>query len=140
MAVWQTSPIPQNARELYDMLMRTPDLCGMLTLVGDHGLDWELYEGFTVSIGINRREGYIGIEKRLAGKITDGLTHWHPALDEIYGQLCIMGRPGNVLVIRRNPLFCGVVYRGPESECPYPPAGKWSRGRLYYLKAKSEQQ
>ena len=86
--------VPENASELYEMLINTPDLCGKFKFLGDCGIEWELYKDVTVSIGVNKVDGYIGIDRKLFGKIPTSITHWHPAPDEIYEEICDMGRRG----------------------------------------------
>ena len=39
-----------NARELYDLLLQIPDLCGTLTLENDFVLRWNLWESYYLGI------------------------------------------------------------------------------------------
>lgn len=125
----------QNAKELYDAMCDTPNLCGTFELKDDM-IHWNLFEGYTIQIAVDPRGNYFHIEKKLVGKLTDPLTHWHPEADEIYEDVCSIGLKGNVLVIRKNLLCTSVLYMGKEEGCPYSSKTKWCWGKILYLKAK----
>ena len=117
------SNTPTNARELYDLLMQTPDLCGKLTLESEGNLRWDLWEGYHLSISIYKGHGYISLDKN--GFLNQSMTHWHPEPEEILEELLSIGRKGNLLVIRRGWLWEAVAFMGPEEECPKR-AKRWS--------------
>ncbi len=126
---------PVNTHELYDLLMQTPELCGQFTLVSDHEIKWDIYEDFSVSIGVNKVDACIALDKMLFGRIPNHFTHWHPDPEDIYDEICAIGTRGHVLVIRKFLLGEMVLYMGPEADCPYSPNKKWRWGRIYYLRA-----
>ena len=40
--------IPQNSKDLYEMMLQTPDLCGTFALLSDDGnIVWNLYDDIT---------------------------------------------------------------------------------------------
>ena len=129
--------LPQNAKELYEMMLQTPDLCGSFALAdNDEGIVWQLYENVGIQIGVDPRDCYFGINKMRYGKIEGNITHWHPTTVEIYDEVCKIGKRGNVLVIRS---FWGgetVLYLGNGEDCPYRPDQKHRFCKLYYLEAK----
>lgn len=124
----------QNTKDLYDKMRNTPNLCGQFNLVGDTIL-WNLFDGYIIRIALDPRDNYFSIEKRMLGKLTCEITHWHPALDEVFEEICNIGLKGNVLVIRKSWLWTSVLYMGMEEQCPYSSKKKWSWGKILYLKA-----
>ena len=129
--------IPQNTKELYEMMLETPDLCGKFELTDNDGtITWYLYGNIKIEIGVDPRDCYIGIDKMLLGKVECGITHWHPTQNEIYDEVCRMGRRGNVLIIRTSWLGAYVLYMGNKDDCPYSPNKKYLFRKLYYLEAK----
>ena len=120
--------IPQTAKELYDMMRATPDLCGSFELTArDEGIRWKLYEDLCVDIAVDERECYFGVGT---------LIHWHPDFQSVYEDVCNIGRRTNVLVIHEHIGGSSVLYMGEKSECPYSPDSKKRFGKLYYLEAK----
>lgn len=126
---------PANAIELYEMLTQTSGLCGQLTLKNERELCWSLYKDFNVSIGISKVDACVMIERKLFGGFSDILTHWHSEPSEIYKDICDIGFPSHVLVIRKSFFGDAVLYAGPRDKCPYSPKQKWYWGKLYYLAA-----
>lgn len=125
----------QNTKELYDRMRDTPGLCGTFEMKDD-AIHWDLFEGYNIQLAVHPRDNYFNIEKKRLGGLVDQLTHWHPESDEIYEDVCSIGLKGNVLVIRKNPLFASVVYMGKEEYCPYSPERKRLWGKIHYLKAR----
>ena len=68
--------------------------------------------------------------------INTDITHWHPDSNEIYDEICRIGKRGNVLVIKKNLLGETVLYMGEKEKCPYNPKIKKFLSKIYYLEAK----
>jgi len=128
--------VPTNAKELFEMMKQTPDLCGDYYVDGDINIIWNLYDSIQIDIGIDSRECYLGVNKKSFGKIGSGITHWHPTNFEIYDEVCKIGKRGNVLVIRAFKSSESVLYMGEKENCPYNKESKQLIGKLYYLEAK----
>lgn len=129
--------LPQNSKELYEMMLQTPDLCGKFELSDDEKtVKWNLYENAKIELGVDPRDCYFGIEKLRCGKANGSITHWHPTSIEIYDEVCKIGKRGNVLVIGSFGGGAGVLYMGNKEDCPYSPDQKYRFRKLYYLEAK----
>lgn len=124
----------QNAKELYDKMRHTPNLCGKIQLDGEI-IRWDLHMGYQIQISVDPRDTYFNIEQKPGGVKEDQITHWHPDPNEIFDQICNIGLRGNILVIRKNFLWSSVLYMGTEEGCPYSKTKKWSWGKLFYLQA-----
>ena len=107
---------PTNARELHDLLVQIPDLCGTFTIENENCLRWDLWEDYCLSVGVNRREACVALEK--ASRFRWQITHWHTDNDDILEELMSIGKKGNLLVVRQGWLWESVVHMGPEEECP----------------------
>ena len=126
--------VPQNAEELYAMMQKTPDLCGEYELTENRdGICWRIREDIQITLGVDLRDCYIGVDKLLFGKIESGITHWHPTVYEIYNEVCEIGRRGHVLVLAGSG---AVLYSGKKEDCPYKPDKKVLFGKYYYIEAK----
>lgn len=130
--------VPQTSKELYEMMLQTPDLCGRFELLSeDESIIWDLYEDIRIEIGVDSENCYFGVSKMRFGKVETGLTHWHPTSFEIYNEICKIGKRGNVLVIRTFMGGASVLYMGNKQDCPYKHGKRNTFGKLYYLEAKS---
>lgn len=109
---------PQNAKELYELLLNTPDLCGNFELIGEE-IHWE-YKDLALTIA----RLYIDVV---------GLTHWHPSDSEIYDDVCAITKSGSVLVIQKSPSASCVLYKGKKEKCPYAPNKKGFFSKIYYF-------
>jgi len=128
--------IPKNSKELYEMMLQTPDLCGTFELAEDGGnIIWSLHENIRIEIGVDPRDCYLGVSK-LLGKVERGITHWHPTIFEIYDEVCSIGKRGNVMVLRSTASSGTLMYSGSKANCPYTPDKKYLFGKYYYLEAK----
>lgn len=128
--------IPENSKELYEMMLQTPNLCGTFELTDDgEKIVWHLYENIKIEINVDSQGCYFGVSKLLFGKIESGITHWHPSIFEIYDEVCNIGKRGNVMVLRST-VGCGaLMYSGSKADCPYSPDKKYLLGKYYYLEA-----
>lgn len=129
--------VPQNAEELYAMMQKTPDLCGEYELTENRdGIRWRIREDIQITLGVDLRDCYIGVDRLLNGKLPIGITHWHPTVYEIYDEVCEIGRRGHVLVLRTRAGSGAVLYSGSRDECPYQPDKKYLFAKYYYIEAK----
>ena len=129
--------IPENSRELYEMMLQTPNLCGSFELAEDgENIIWHLYENIKIEICVDPQSCYFGVSKFLLGKIESGIMHWHPAISEIYDEVCSIGKRGNVMVLRAAVSSSSLLYFGNKADCPYSPDKKYLLGKYYYLEAK----
>ena len=129
--------IPQSSADLYDMMCATPDLCGEFELTEDgQGIRWRIREDIQITLGVDLRDCYIGVDKLLFGKIESGITHWHPTVYEIYNEVREIGLRGHVLVLRQGAGSGAVLYSGKKEDCPYKPDKKILFGKYYYIEAK----
>lgn len=128
--------VPQNAKELYDMMCQTTDLCGKFALSDDNTkIEWDFCEHFKITLGVDPRDCYLGISKQLFGKAESSITHWHPSIFEIYNEVRTLGKRGNILVLRTSLHGTAVLYSGDKETCPYSPRKKHWFGKYYYLEA-----
>ena len=125
--------LPQNNSQLYDMMLKTPDLCGKIEF-DESFIHWQLNEDITLNIGVDPQDCYIGVEKKV-GILKKNITHWHPDISDIYKDICKIGKKGNVLVIRSFLGGATVLYYGSEELCPYPKEKKMFLGKYYYIVA-----
>ena len=133
--------IPQSSKELYKMMLQTPNLCGHFELSSDNEyIVWNLYENIRIKIIVNPEDCYLGISKILFSKGEIGLTYWHPTAFEIYNQVSKLGKQGNVMIVRTFASGGGVLYMGTKENCPYPKGKRCLFGKLYYLEAKNQNQ
>ena len=126
---------PQNTKELYEMMLRSNDLCGQFELIDEKQIRWYLYDGFVMHLSVDQRDCYIGIERLVLGKIESNITHWHPDHSTIFNDVCQMGKQGSVMVIRTFLTGASVLYQGSKADCPYEPNKKSIFGKLHYLEA-----
>lgn len=128
--------VPTNSMELFDMMKQTPDLCGDYRIADNGNIVWDLYESIQINIGVDPHDCYLGVNKKVFGKIESGITHWHSTIFEIYDEVCKIGKRGNVLVIRTLLSGASVLYVGDQDKCPYQKHTKKLFGKLFYLEAK----
>ena len=129
--------IPQNSKELYEMMLQTPGLCGYFELLSEDGnIIWNLYDGIRIELSVDSYDCYLGVMKMLFGKVESELTHWHPTAFEIYNEVCKIGKCGNVMIVRTFASGGGVLYIGNKEDCTYQKNKRYLFGKLYYLEAK----
>ena len=112
--------IPQSSKDLYEMMLATPQLCGSFSL-DEKGVHWDLYDNASVDIDVDPGDCYLSITKN-----NKGITHWHPNCFEIYEEVLSLGLAGHILVIRK--FWLGgeqVLYFGEKGKCPYKIKSSW---------------
>lgn len=128
--------VPVNSKELYDMMCKTPDLCGSFEITENNSIRWALHDEIQITIGVDPRDCCIDISKKLFGKIDNSITHWHPSIYEIYEEVCAIGKRGNILVLKVIPASSSVLYMGDKDNCPYSVEYQKDKHNVYYLEAK----
>lgn len=108
------SVIPQNVKELYEMLMLTPDLCGDFELIEEEVIRWT-HHNLSLEIDVDRISVW---EKRRSGKGYHELTHWPPDFESVYDDVCRIVKKNSALMIRTFWGEARVLYSGPKEGCP----------------------
>ncbi len=124
--------IPQTTRELYNMMIQNPDLCGSYEMTADEdgygSIFWTLGET-CLELCVGHGQGYINV---IAEK---SITHWHPDPDEIYDEVKKIGKRGNVTVVCSYRGAGTLLYSGEKEACPYLPIKKRLLKKYYYFEA-----
>ncbi len=128
--------LPQSSKELYDMMIQTPDLCGKFELVDDGYIVWDLFENVWIQMDVSPQDGYLGFIESAHGKSGKEIFHMHPDMFEIYEQVCDVGTRGNVTVLRTSFVSAEMLYAGRKDMCPYSPNKKFLLHKFYYLEAR----
>ena len=118
--------LPTTTGELYEQMLKIPDLCGELELDGEL-IKWRLYDGYLAELSLDDGDGYIGVNRK------SEITHWHPSSFELCDTVLKMAARGNVLVIRSWLFSSATLYCGKRSDCPYSPGRKPFLGKLHFL-------
>ena len=118
------------------MMCQTPDICGTFEIKEKGNIYWDLYDDIQVEIGVDPRDCYIGVSKKIFGKIDSGITHWHPTIYDVYNDVCAIGKRGNILVIKNVPTSSTILYKGDKDNCPYSVEYQKDKHNVYYLEAK----
>lgn len=126
------SLIPQNTKDLYQMMSKNDKLCGKFELVEDEVINWT-FEKVIYKISIEKNDGIIEVLKN--NKHKSYLTHWHPDDYGIYEDICNIGEKGNVIVIKTFLGSASVLYMGSGDKCPYR-KDKFHLGKLYFFESK----
>ena len=125
--------VPQNTLELYQLISQETDLSGVFELSDDNETIHWFIDNIRLELSVGKRDCYIGANKP-GNVITEkSITHWHPEREEVFPEVCKIGKPGSILVLRS--FFGGgaVMYCGPKSECPcFPPKRHWF-SKYYYI-------
>ena len=129
-----------TTQELYDALICKPDLHSAPELQ-DRILVWYLYEHACVQAFCNHGNSSIEI---VTDSVWNGsLIHWHPDEEDMVDELYVLGKKGNMLVLKKSLLGTSTVYAGPSETCPFADRTplhfgktKWDGGHLIYLEQK----
>ena len=123
-------PVPNDTKELYEMLLNTQNLHSLPTLNNDE-LVWELYDKVTVKASIIQNSTMIEILRN--NPFQTSLMHWHPTPETMYEELCQLGRKGHILVLRKTLFGTQTFYYGHPGGCELPKRMKHHWGRIIYL-------
>lgn len=118
--------LPTTTAELYEQMLKIPDLCGELELDGEL-IKWRLYDGYLVELSLDEGSGYMSVNRKT------GITHWHPVSFELCDTVLKMTSRGNVLVIRSRLFSSKTLYCDKKADCPYSPEQKPFLGKMYFL-------
>ncbi len=135
--------IVKSTAELYELMKNTPFLCGKYVLK-DNGngisvIEWAI-GGTLLELCVGHGDGWIGVREpdgsESAGAPSEKVAvSWNTNADEIYDEVCTIGRPGNVLVV--DPRRGGfVLYEGEKEKCPYLSGKKRLPGKMLIVEAK----
>ena len=121
---------PVNTLDLFEMLYNTQGLHSYPE-IKDDVITWKLYVGATIQAAVGKKDAIIDIIRDNFLKVS--YMHWHLDTDDIYDELCLLGKAGNILVLRKH-LFCTeTFYMGKAENYPFTSSKKWHWGRLVYL-------
>jgi hypothetical protein len=126
-----------TAKEIYDALLRKPDLSSMPELHGDL-LVWHLFQDAYIEAACHHGDATFTIIG--TAPWTPTLYHDHPTEAELADRLYAMGKRGNQVVLKRSLLSTQIFYIGPSEASPlsggYPfhfGKQKWDSGQLILL-------
>lgn len=126
--------IPTDSKTLYNMMIKTPGLRGTFEIMENGSIRWELSSDIQIEIYAAPEDSNILIKKKCNSGTLKEITHWHPAIFEIYEDVCKIGMYGNILVLRSFMGRTNVVYLGEKENCPYLNGKRPLLGKFYYLK------
>lgn len=121
--------VPETTEELLDMMNQAPDLGGEYYMGENGNIVWDLFDSIRIEIGVE----YLGIDEILPNGGTREITHWHPTAEDVYNDICKVGKRGKILVIRTSLLSADLLYVGDKEECPYRKDQKRLFGKQYFL-------
>ena len=123
-----------TTRELYDKLLEMPDLHSKPELDGEI-LIWKLYKNAFVRAYCDSYDTCIEI---ISTSFTCPSIHWHPDEDNKLDELYLLGKKGNILVLRSflMGMGTGTYYLGEPEKYRLNKNRKWHWGKLTYLEQK----
>lgn len=106
--------IPQTIRELYEALIKNPELGGSFSLVNEELLVWECK-----NLVLDIFDGGLFFNIRFDGKREKRLAEWELQDENIYDVICDITKKGNALVIKTFMGSGRVLYFGEKESCRY---------------------
>lgn len=124
----------KTTKELFEQLLEMPDLHSVPELDGEI-LIWKLYKNAYVRAYCDSYDTCIEI---IRTSFTCPSTHWHPDEDDILDELYLLGKKGNILVLKSflMGMGTGVFYLGKPEKYRFNKKRKWHWGKLTYLEQK----
>ena len=124
----------KTTKELYEKLLEMPDLHSVPELDGEI-LIWKLYKNAYVRAYCDSYDTCIEI---ISTSFTCPSTHWHPDEDDMLDELYLLGKKGNILVLKSflMGMGTGVFYLGESEKYRFNKKRKWHWGKLTYLEQK----
>ena len=121
----------KTTKELYEKLLEMPDLHSVPELDGEI-LIWKLYKNAYVRAYCDSYDTCIEI---IGTSFTCPSTHWHPDEDDMLDELYLLGKKGNILVLKSflMGMGTGVFYLGEPEKYRFNKKRKWHWGKLTYL-------
>ena len=123
-----------TTQELYEKLLQMPDLHSVPELDGEI-LTWKLYNNVYVRAYCDSYDTCIEI---ISTSFACPSTHWHPDEDDMFDELYLLGKKGNILVLKSflMGMGTGVFYLGEPERYRFSKKRKWHWGKLIYLEQK----
>ena len=124
----------KTTKELFEQLLEMPDLHSVPELDGEI-LIWKLYKNAYVRAYCDSYDTCIEI---ISTSFTCPSTHWHPDEDDMLDELYLLGKKGNILVLKSflMGMGTGVFYLGEPEKYRFNKKRKWHWGKLTYLEQK----
>lgn len=124
----------KTTKELFEQLLEMPDLHSVPELDGEI-LIWKLYKNAYVRAYCDSYDTCIEI---ISTSYTCPSTHWHPDEDDMLDELYLLGKKGNILVLKSflMGMGTGVFYLGEPEKYRFNKKRKWHWGKLTYLEQK----
>lgn len=124
----------KTTKELFEQLLEMPDLHSVPELDGEI-LIWKLYKNAYVRAYCDSYDTCIEI---IRTSFTCPSTHWHPDEDDMLDELYLLGKKGNILVLKSflMGMGTGVFYLGEPEKYRFNKKRKWHWGKLTYLEQK----
>ncbi len=129
-----------TTKELYDAIISKPDLHSTPRLY-DNILVWHLYKDAYVQAFCN--DGNTSIDIIGSSVFSGSVMHWHPDENDMLDELYVLGKKGNMLVLKKSLLGTSTFYSGPSERFPLDDRRplhfgkkKWDGGQLVYLEQK----
>lgn len=124
----------KTTKELFEQLLEMPDLHSVPELDGEI-LIWKLYKNAYVRAYCDSYDTCIEI---ISTSFTCPSTHWHPDEDDMLDELYLLGKKGNILVLKSflMGMGTGVFYLGELEKYRFNKKRKWHWGKLTYLEQK----
>jgi hypothetical protein len=121
----------KTTKELYEKLLKMPDLHSAPELDGEI-LTWKLYRNAYVRAYCDSYDTCIEIIRTAFPYLS---THWHPEEDDMLDELYLLGKKGNVLVLKSffMGMGTGIFYLGESEKYRFNKKRKWHWGKLTYL-------
>lgn len=126
---------PTTVQELYHMMLENSKLCGNFKLV-DNCIFWDLYDNIWIEISANSLEFLCEINTK--NLFCPQITHWHPAYEDVYRDICSIGEEDSVMVLQKVPFHLRCRYIGKIKNCPYSINKKFLFGKTYWLYTKNK--
>lgn len=104
-----------TAKELYDELMENTELHSAPELY-DNVLIWHLYKDAYIQAVCDA--GNTKVEIVSHSLLQGTLIHWYPEEGKLMGQLCALGKRGNLLVLKKSLFETGIFFLGPPEKFP----------------------
>lgn len=125
----------KTTKELFEQLLEMPDLHSVPELDGEI-LIWKLYENAYVRAYCDSYDTCIDIISN--STLVGSLTHWHPDEDDMFDELYLLGKHGNILVLKSFLLGMGtgIFHLGEPEKYRFNKKKKWHWGKLTYLEQK----
>ena len=124
----------KTTKELFEQLLEMPDLHSVPELDGEI-LIWKLYKNAYVRAYCDSYDTCIEI---ISTSFTCPSTHWHPDEDDMLDELYLLGKKGNILVLKSflMGMGTGVFYLGEPEKYRFNKKRKWHWVKLTYLEQK----